>query len=191
MIYISFKVACRNCYKTDDTTRMYTLQNATKEEFLKRTEYSVMKTLERWRSEDGHTCPFCSSSDNEIMDIEIDNEKLYNFEDLCLFYGTFLFAINIQKDGGMLTLRTGGSSKVETSFLKQALRLIISTIQEPTSDLFEIKQDGHFFICLTGGVNIHTSKEEIQIQRLKHAGISQKEIVNEILALINRSNIDL
>jgi hypothetical protein len=184
MIYVSFKVACRNCYQTDGITRMYTILNASQEEYSKRTEYSVLTQVEQWRSRDGHTCPACGSENSEVMDIAINDRLLYVFNDLVTSYGASIFAMKIDKTNSEFDIQIGDGKKVEIFFLKKALQLLLFTIRQRPDNLFQRKSRGQFLICIT-------SELSPEVQRLRHAGMTKIEIINKILEVAAQNGLKL
>jgi hypothetical protein len=150
-----------------------------------------MTLVEKWYRDDHHVCQNCQSENIEIMDLKIEDKRLYNFDELAVFYGPFLFAANLSKANNTLSLNLGGSRKIEKNFVKNALNMLLNTIKNREDSLFQSKPDGHFFICITGGINIHNSKEEINVQKLIHAGISKIEIADKIKYFATQNDISL
>lgn len=178
MYIITYYQACRECLQAEDIRYSFSIWDGEPEEIHSKTEFFVVKLLEKWKAEDGNLCVFCGSPNLEYVDVEVAGKKLYEFERIsarCGIGGDYLFMVNIDKRDGQSRLKTGGSQYVTTSFVKQVLAKLDNLLDERPKDVFASKEKGNLFACLTGKRQ-GEDYVEFQVERFRNTGISRKEI---------------
>jgi hypothetical protein len=180
MDIIKYKIGCRNCLKSSNIPHLTTIR----EEDLniyKKSEFDLMLTIENWRSEAGHLCEFCGSSNLEFYDISVNDYQLYNFENLvamCKILHNRMLQINIDKKDNDLSLTFAGCDHIEENYLKKSLAEIINFIKDRPDNDFTAHPIGHLFICLTVGYNFSSHQIDIKFERYICHGLSKDDIIN-------------
>lgn len=182
---ITYNLGCRNCLKGTNIPETYILDTDNVAEIQSVTEFVMMKTVEKWRNEDNHTCHFCGSSNVEPFDIRVDDKMSYNFYSLihhCEDNGDKMFMLNIDKKQGKIYLNEGGSNDLMRNFIKAAVSLMLDTIDSRNDDTFVPHSNGNSIICITG--NVRMFKTNLKVQRFRYAGFTKRELMDAIKSFI-------
>ena len=99
--------------------------------------------------------------------------------------------INIDKNNNEINLNIGGSNSFDNDFLNAAISDVLYTLNDRPSDNFVQKDNGNFFICLTGEKNSwYQGDSSIKTQRFRNAGLTLDEIKTAIKTFTSESNIE-
>lgn len=194
MIFISSLLGCRSCSKTDGIPLMYSLIDGNYDKYQKKTEFEVMKTFERWVAEDNRTCEFCGSSNIEILEVEVNDYKLYDFNRLverCESESEYLLMFNIDKSDSNISIRTGGSTNLPKAFIRDTIIKLIETSQERPDTNFLGQTNGNFFVCTSGSFDLFTNKSLVKIERFRSSGVTRKELLSAITPLAQQVGISI
>lgn len=178
MTQILYNIGCRNCLQSDGLFHTYNWVDGKQEEIKDKTEFEIMNLIEIWLLGVGQLCHNCGSSNVEVLDIEIDDYRLYDFEALdkkIIHKKESMLQFNIDKRAAKIKLTRGGSPELDTSFLKAAIIQIIDLLNQRTSYTYLSQIKGNFFICLTG-----SNDKNIRIERLRYHGLTRSEIINAL-----------
>lgn len=176
MFLISYNIGCRSCHKGDGVSHIYTVNGDNVKEFQDKSEFSVMKIIEKWHLEDNKDCPFCNSKNIEVLDIKVDNCSLYDFDRLtrqCDLFGQQILLLSINKVGNNIRMTHGGSQEFTINFHKQAINAIINTINEVEISQFEAHEVGSFFICIRGF-------KSVRVEKFRSSGLTKNEILKQL-----------
>ncbi len=194
MIYFSALLGCRSCLKSDGIRHIYTLIEGDANKYLAKTEFEVMTFLEKWRIDDDLRCEFCGSSNVEVLEIEVNDYLLYDYDRLiqrCERKGEDMFMVNIDKRDSEISFRTGGSRYIQPDILREAIHRIINTLYDLPEETFLERNKGNFFICLTGGYSLSLDKAYVQVETFRSAGLTREDIIDAIKPLIQHLKIDI
>ena len=200
MITFSYLLGCRNCLNGSDHRHLYVLLNGNEREYQRLTEYDAMNKVENWRQEKNLTCDVCNSTNVEIMDIEVNDYPLYDFNRIarrCELSNKSeskdenMFMLNIDKRNLRLVHDTGGSPSFHKDFLQKCLSEMIDTVKNRPDTNFRVHQNGNFFMCFTGGFDFNQGKQIVKLEKFRNAGLSREEIIGVIKALAARKNITI
>ncbi|MFM9947493.1 MAG: hypothetical protein ACKV1O_06100 [Saprospiraceae bacterium] len=194
MALISYNIGCRNCLQGDGMRHMYSLMDDEIDELQSKTEFEVMALIENWREQDNHTCDFCDSGNVEILEIEVNDERLYDYEKIverCQEEGEYMLQINIDKMGADINLTPGGSQRFDQNFLKQAFFDIYETIINRPDSQFKLQYNGNMFICVTGGTNFIDNQPHTRIETFRSAGLLKEQILNAIQEFIDEIGVSI
>jgi hypothetical protein len=136
---ISYHIDCRSCLQSDGIQHSYLIKAGEHNQILTKTEFEVMKVIEEWREEDNHKCEFCSSSNVEVLQIQVDEHELYDYGRLiqrCDQRGEEMFLINIDKFNSDISLRASGSEYIDPDLLKKAIKTIAEIIDKKPIEQF-------------------------------------------------------
>jgi hypothetical protein len=164
---------------TNGINNIYLLDSDNRDEYQQKPEYDLMLILEKWRSEDGHTCINCGSDNTEVVDVDVDGYRLYNFSRLvkkCEHQGLYMFNLNIGKKGGQFSVQTGGSPAVSKEFAAQAFEKINQVILSKPLSSFKSHENGKFFISVLETLPTNSTSDKIVVQKLTYAGLSKDDI---------------
>ncbi|AEE51130.1 hypothetical protein [Haliscomenobacter hydrossis] len=183
MIFISYSLGCRNCLHGDGMRHMYSIIDEDEITYRNKTEFEVLRLIEKWRTEDKKNCSFCGSDNVEILDVEVNDHPLYDYEKLverCFEEDEYMLQIDIEKQDNQTDMNLGGSPKLERSFLKSAIVEIVKTVRASPSGYFTPHHNGSFFICVTGASDVRNDKNITRVERFWSAGLTQEEILKSI-----------
>ena len=81
-----FSIGCRACRETDDKRWRLQFEDEVKEEdfvLANRSDFGVMRLVERIALDRKHACPFCGSAQLEFFDLAVNDQLLFAFDALC------------------------------------------------------------------------------------------------------------
>lgn len=196
MLTISYNSGCRNCFKSDNIRHQHLLMDADENLYKQKTEFAVVQEIEKWMMENEHHCQFCRMNNLEIMDLEVNDYPLYDYDRLveeCMIKEYFMLLITIEKKDYQPKLKRGGSKFQGINFLANAFKTIQATVENRPIDvfMFQRKSNGHCFFSIIGGLNHETGEQEVILHRFRHAGFSKEEILSSINTLKEHINKNL
>ena len=172
--------------KRDYITHLYTVRENTSSLMKTKTEYELAKDLESLRRENKNVCEFCNSQNVEVLNVEVDDYLLFDYDRLkeeCIKDGVFIISINIDKKDGKKMIKFDGEYDYDTEF-------ILKTIQKSTNEINIIPEInfiqhafGNFYICLVGNSN------ECKIESLRYSGFEKNEIIEGLEKVFIRYGI--
>ena len=190
MFIISYDTDCRNCLSRDGARRNYIMDSSYDSELEKyknMTEFEVMSIVEKWRIEDKRNCLICGSSSNNIFNILVDDCLLYDFDNIkrkAVKNNEQVLILYVDKRGVNLDYRFHDGQKIHHQFgaffFMSAINIIIDLVNNvrPLSD-FIPQENGHFFICIAGNM-------DIKIEKYYNIGLT-KEAIYTVINSINKS----
>jgi hypothetical protein len=194
MNVISYNIGCRNCLTSDGIRHSYIIKGQDAEDLSHKTEFGVMLLIEKYRNEDNHLCERCGSSNVEVSDLEIDGTAVYDYDALgrrCDERGEEMLQFNISKQGSQINLRVGGSQYIDQDLTRLAILQIPKLLSFRPADNFNNHQNGHFFVCFTGGISMKNFKPFIRVERFRVAGITKDEILGVFKPSADRIGVTL
>ncbi|RTY69030.1 MULTISPECIES: hypothetical protein [unclassified Flavobacterium] len=195
MSTIKYVQACRDCFRCDGINRHLTDFERNPKLKLRDylTEFEIMESIEDWLDDNDIVCDFCESNNLDIIDIELDNQKLYDFNKLdnyCTNNNTSFFILNLSKTVNQIEIKTGGKRFIEKILQTNFYKKIINTVQtRPNKDFYE-QLKGSFFICVSGKKD-SMSLDEIIIESYTTAGLSRQEIYDSLNTIANQLGVNL
>ena len=184
MDLISFRLACRNCLQTDNNRYIYEpFIKDSSVDYTTKSEYEMMIEIEHWVWSHSHQCQNCSSTNEEVLDIEVNNRPLYCYESLvqrCFAKREYMVMFNVQKSGGLINITPGGNERFNPDFIMNTMRGIIELILERPNDNYISQIRGNFFICLTGKYDYLENRLTIRNERFRSHGLTRKEILDAL-----------
>lgn len=191
MVLISYNTGCRNCLQSDGMRKIYPLMDGDIDKIQTKTEFQIITEIEKFSEQNNITCDFCSSENVEVFDVEVNENKLYDYDKIverCQEEDEFILQININKSGTNITLNPAGSLRFEKNFLKQAFIDIRKTIMNRPDNHFKIHENGVMLMCVTGGNYIYDIPYT-RIETFRSVGLSKEQILNEIQKFKNHTGI--
>lgn len=190
MVIIDYLLGCRNCLKGDPSRHSYTIYDINnEEEYLDKTEFELVEIVEDFRiSKDLH-CPFCGSQNVEVSEIRVDGNNIYDYELIVErndFDNEFMLQFNLDKYNGIIKRQIGGSNKAPRSFWKNSSLEILNYLEYRDYETFKQHDKGSFFACITGKKDEITNIYSFKLERMRYAGFSIQELINELRAFSSK-----
>lgn len=180
IVNVSYRSGCNNCFATDMARHSILVTGRNQDYFLGRSEFSVKQELLQWRKEDEYECSFCGSPYVELRDIQVNDIKLYDFNQIvswCKRNGGWVFMVDAVKKKGVITISNGGSPVLDKGFVKDSLIKINSTILHRDEGFYKSNDGGAFFACVTGAYNNNGGLKR-RIERFYSFGFTKEEILH-------------
>jgi hypothetical protein len=195
MSTIKYVQACRDCFRCDGVNRHLTdFERNPKLQFRDYlTEFEIMENIEDWIDENDIVCDFCESNNLDLIDIELDNQKLYEFSKLdnyCTTNNSSFFILNLSKTANQIEIKTGGKKFIEKILQTNFLKKIINTVKTRPNNNFYEQLKGSCFICVSGKKD-SLSLDEIIVESYTTVGLSRQEIYDSIITIANQLDIKL
>jgi len=160
--------------KSDYITHFVTVRENTSSLMKEKTEYELAKDLESLRKENKNVCEFCNSQNVEVLNVEVDDYLLFDYERLkekCVEDGIFIISINIDKKDGKKIIKFDGEYDYDTEFILKAIQKSTNEINLISETNFISHTFGNFYVCLVG------NSDECKIESLRYSGFEKTEII--------------
>lgn len=175
---LKFNTLCRNCLCSEGIPTVMFIMNEDINNYMTLTEFDCIKKVEVWRKEKGFKCLFCTSSNIEIFDLEVNGYPLFNInriiENAKRNFNLDLVVFSIKKDNNHITHSIEGKDTHSLTFLIKTFELLVKYIESLGNDYFVKHSDAHFYSCI--------SEKRISlipiIDRFFCYGFSQNEIID-------------
>jgi hypothetical protein len=178
MIFIGYTTGCRECMKAGQFPFSSNIMDAESEKLINNmTHYELGNQITKWRLKDGQKCWNCDSKNEEILDVTINNESVFSFDDLQRKWNRDkipFYELNFDKENGKIQVTDGGVHSMSNIYKSNCLFRVIGELARIEGELFIEKQSGNFFCNVSG------EGENLKINNLRFHGLSKKELITGI-----------
>lgn len=126
---VSYIKVCKGC-QTSNGARGTIFVTDEINDVHKLTEYEYSKEINEWLHEEKINCEYCGCPYFDLLDVEINGYRLYDFDRLAELTkktnGEF-FIWGIERVNGQLQLKLSGKTTVDPLFLEECFKKIIET----------------------------------------------------------------
>jgi len=189
---VKFRKVCRTCLKSYDANAVYQVDGNV-EPFKKMTEYEFQKTLDTWFAKHKIVCDFCGSTFIEGDNIEINDDKLYDFNRLaneCDEVDGEFFTFKILKKENQYKRTVGGKANPNKQFVAECFISVLKLLKSlPPNRFIHNPHIGDFLICLTGKFDPVKNTFNPRIQRLWCSGLTYDEIMTRLLGQLEEFDL--
>ena len=185
--FISHNPLCRNCCVLDRISHVINVTNSNEseyEKYLEMTEYEASLIIEPWLK-DFEPCTNCGAKNIFPTNIEIGNEKLYDFNKLIeeqkkIGFFANLLILDLQNNYGEVELKVAGKQKNDSDFILDCMVGFAGVMEKiPESKFIPNRTDGNFQIVISGV--FENGEHKLRVQKLINYGFSSTDIRNHIL----------
>lgn len=181
---LQFEIGCRDCLKSNGYEYSENINSDIVNNIFEKTEYQMMKIIEKIYKSKNRFCTFCLGSNLEILEIKIDSNPIYDFDKLvlrCIKNKEYMLMFDVSKIDNEIYVNPGGNEKFDYDFLKSSLENILEIIRTNCSNLTKYPQNsnGNFNICVTQ--NKSETNNAIRVERFRCHGLKLDEVLNGLL----------
>jgi len=192
MDLIGFSIGCRACRETDGQRWQFEYEDEEGQLPLAgRADFGVMRVVEMMTRDLGHVCPFCSSPQLEIFDMDLNGQPLFDFDQLCqraIPQGLAVCALRVHKEVGQPKIQlVTEPPEIDKGFLVSALDEMAARVRERPAYDFAAEASGSFYFCVGGYWVADAQKRWLSPQKYTCRGLSRKEVLAVIQSV--KSNL--
>ena len=179
MNMLNFKLNCRDCLRSNGMNNMLQVTESP-DHYRKMTDFEVSELISNSLRNNGSDCEFCGSTNFDIINIKINEDKIFDLEKLKRengHKGRFIFIYNIVKRNNEMNLNVDNGDNypntfAETQNFEKRCKNIVQDLVNRTSDSkFKNHRNGVLYMCFTG------NHSEITIEKFRYIGFSKEDII--------------
>ena len=185
MDLIGFSIGCRHCRETDGKRWQFEYED--EERILPlagRTDFGLMRVVERMTLDLGHVCPFCGSAQLEIFDLDLNGQRVFDFDQLCqrvVPQGLAVCALTIEKVASQPKVQlVVEPPETDLGFLIGALDEMAAQVHERSAYDFAAEASGAFYFCVGGHWESDAAKRWFSPQKYTCRSLTQEEVLATI-----------
>ncbi len=155
MDLIGFSIGCRACRETDSKRWQFEYEDeAGQVPLAGRADFGLMRVVEMMTRDLGHVCPFCGSAQLEIFDMDLNGQRVFDFDELCqraVPQGLAVCALTIEKVASQPKVQlVVEPPDTDLDFLLGALDEMAARVRERPAYDFAAEASGTFYCCVAG-----------------------------------------
>jgi len=192
MDLIGFSIGCRACRETD--SKLWQFEYEDEEGHLPlagRSDFGVMRVVEMMTLDLGHVCPACGSRQLEIFDMDLNGQRLFDFDELCkraIPQGLAVCSLQIDKVAGQPKVQlVVEPPEIDKGFLISALDEMAARVRERPAYDFVAEANGTFYFCVAGRWDADAQKRWLSPQKYTCRSLSREEVLAVIQSV--KSNL--
>ena len=187
MDLIGFSIGCRACRQMD--SKRWQFEYVDEEGHLPlagRSDFGVMRMVELLTLDQGYVCPFCGSAQLEIFDMDLNGQRLFDFDELgkrVVPQGLAVCSLKIDKVVGQQRLQvqmTVEPPEIGYGFLISALDEMAARVRERPAYDFVAEASGAFYFCVAGRWDADAPKRWLAPQKYTCRSLTLEEILATI-----------
>lgn len=184
MDLIGFSIGCRNCRETDSKRWQFEFDDEGENFLAGRGDFGLMRVVERMTLDLGYVCPFCSSPQLEIFDMDLNGQVVFNFDELCrraVPQGLAVCALKSSEGNGQPSIQlVVEPPDVAQGFLLLALAEMAAQVRERPDYDFAAERNGTFYFCVAGRWDAAESQRWVVGQKYTCRGLSREQALGVI-----------